>query len=69
MDIVYRCHRCGKLNFSAYMRRGRVLCKKCGSRRFEPAIQDLTKLGFWLCNKWDKHLEKTYAKKHREESR
>jgi len=48
MEIAYRCNRCGKIVFGYHLSYGSHCCRKCGSRRVEPIIEDLTWFGTWL---------------------
>lgn len=58
MDIAYRCHRCGKIIPRAKLLYDPHCCNKCASRRVEPVIQDLTKLGLWYYTQLDKIYER-----------
>lgn len=51
MDVVYRCNRCGKIVYRYQISYGGHCCSKCGSRKIEPTLQDLTKFGLWYCSK------------------
>jgi DNA-directed RNA polymerase subunit RPC12/RpoP len=72
MDFVYRCHRCGRLIYRYQIRFGSHRCKYCGSNRIEPVMQDLTKFGKWLLNKWNNYNErklyKTQSKNNKKET-
>lgn len=49
MDYAYRCFRCGKIVYRFQITYGSHRCRKCGSRRLEPILQDLTKFGEFYC--------------------
>jgi len=54
MEIAYRCYRCGRIVFKYQILYGSHVCRKCGSHKVEPLIQDLTKFGLWYCKKRNK---------------
>ena len=51
MEFVYRCYRCLGLVYEYQILYGSHNCRKCGSRKVEPIMQDLTKFGKWYCKK------------------
>jgi hypothetical protein len=63
MEVAYRCHRCGKIVFEYQILYGSHRCRKCGSRKVEPIIQDLTWFGKWYCEKRNKFAKLYYSKR------
>lgn len=49
MDVAYRCNRCGRIVYRYQILYGSHRCRKCGSRRVEPIMEDLTKFGIFYC--------------------
>ena len=62
MEFAYRCYRCGKIVFKYQITYGSHTCRKCGSRKLEPVMQDLTKFGMWYCEKRNRLGEWYYVK-------
>ena len=60
MDSVYRCYRCGKFVYEAQIIYGSHCCEKCGSRKLEPLMQNLTKFGVWYCETYNNYYNWYY---------
>ena len=53
LDPAYRCDKCGRIVFRIHIEALPHGCKKCGSARIRPMMDDLTGFGILWCRFWN----------------
>lgn len=62
LDLIYRCDRCGKMVLRYHIQNNPHGCKRCGSRKVVPAMQDLTQFGIRWYRFWNWFYEQQIQK-------